>query len=77
MLFLYGEVEIDHLQRWQKGDWMCSSLVNEIDKDGKLVYTRNSIYQVDSIPNEVALTIQQFLLVSRGIPACSRFVEYD
>jgi hypothetical protein len=36
MLFLYGQVEIDHLQRWQKGDWMCSSLVNRIDVDRKL-----------------------------------------
>jgi hypothetical protein len=71
MLFLYGEVEIDHLQRWQKGDWMCSSLVNEIDKDRKLVYTRNSIYQVDFIPDKISLTIQQFLLVRQEIPASS------
>jgi hypothetical protein len=71
MLFLYGEVEIVHLQRWQKGDWMCSSLVNEIDKDRKLVYTRNSIYQVDFIPDKISLTIQQFLLVRQEIPASS------
>ena len=71
MLFLYGEVEIDHLQRWQKRDWMCSSLVNEIDKDRKLVYTRNSIYQVDFIPDKISLTIQQFLLVRQEIPASS------
>jgi hypothetical protein len=36
MSFLYGEVEKEHLHRWQKGDCMCSSLVNRIDVYRKL-----------------------------------------
>ena len=64
---IYGIVEKDYCNRWQQGDWMVSSVIVRIDTEKCLVYTLNSIYQVDSIPSLITLNSEQFSLVLQGV----------
>ena len=65
--FIYGTVERDHIGRWRPGDWMASSAIARIDTQSMLIYTRNSIYNVDALSSPVLLSAEQFLLVRQGI----------
>jgi len=65
--FIYGIVEDDFCGRWETGDWMVSSFIQQIDTEKLLVHTQNSIYKVDALPTSVSLTMQQFLSVKQGM----------
>jgi hypothetical protein len=71
MKFIYGTVEYDSLGRWEPENWMVSSPIERIDVANLLVYTQNSIYKVDLLPEAILLSYEQLLLVRQGVsPDC-------
>lgn len=65
--FIYGSVVNDRLQRFNSGDWICSSPISKICTEDMVVFTRNSIYKVDTFSDEIKLNIEQFKLVRQGV----------
>jgi hypothetical protein len=74
--YIYGTVECDNLGRWQSGDWMLSSSIEQIDIENLLVHTRNSLYQIDALQAPILLNAKQFLLVRQGVSP-SNFQEHS
>lgn len=68
MLFVYGIV-VEHLSpQWQKGDWLCTSLIEDINADALTVRTQNSLYKIDRLISPIEISVQQWGLVRQGMP---------
>lgn len=63
---VYGNVVEDFKGRFDKGMWMYSSLVENIE--GDLIRTRNSVYKIEGELKRVNLPIKAYLLIRDGIP---------
>lgn len=66
-LLLFGTVVEDFKGRWEKGFWMCSSPIRAIDKQKCLIYTNNSIYEVDVVNAPIELPLGGYDMVIQGM----------
>ncbi len=67
MTFAYGIVIEHQSSRWQKGDWLCTSLIETIDEESLTIRTMNSLYKVDRLPTAVVLSHKQWGIVRQGM----------
>lgn len=78
MTFAYGIVVEHQSSRWQKGDWLCTSLIETINKDSMTIRTMNSLYKVDCLSEAIELSYEQWGLVRQGMsPTLIKTLEAD
>lgn len=73
-LLLFGIVVEDFKGRWEKGFWMCSSPIRTVDKQKRLVYTNNSIYEVDIVNTPIELPVGGYNMALQGMRPSSVYL---